>query len=739
MTNIKTEKTLIELLATSELFASFDQPTLAMLVETMEKIFVHEGEYVLRQGETQNSGLYVVIEGKLQALIRQKDNSEQIVGEIEPGGIIGEMQLLAGQARAASVQALTDTRLAFLAKDTFDRLTAKNPQILSLLGQVIHQRLRRNQLFQILPHYLGTLDLEIMEAIEDESQWIHLEAGDMLVRYQDPSDSFFIVINGRVQARVPTARGGEQPVADIFAGENVGETGFFTDEPRTASVYALRGTDLIRISKESFYRLQTQYPQITLQFAKQSIKRLLSITPGRTPRNSLNIALIPASPETHLTEFANQLVRAVAQHTHGTLINSAFVDEIFQHPGFSQMPKGDINEIRLAAWLDEQEKTYPLISFYATDATPSNWTTRCLERADRVIFVGKAGTEPDLAYLQTMAPPETSGVRKELVLLYDSPDPKPSDTAQWLEQMGDIRRHYHIQSQCEADYGRMARLLTGNAVGLVLGGGGARGFAHIGVLRAVEELGLEVDLIGGTSMGSIIGAAYATGMDSQTIYEIIRRELQEKKILDYTFPAASILAGKPFTQALIEIFKNMNIEDTWIEYFCVSANLTQAKEIIHQQGPLWKYTRASSALPPVFSPVAEGGDLLADGVLVNNLPMDVMKRHCEGGRVIGVDVSSEEHLEGNYDFAPVLSGWQVLWNRINPFRREIDSPRLFNIVMRVSEFSSVRLKREQYDIADLMIRPDVEDIELFALDAFEEIVELGYEAGKKSLENWLRK
>ncbi|NJN43376.1 MAG: hypothetical protein HC806_00630 [Anaerolineae bacterium] len=256
-------------------------------------------------------------------------------------------------------------------------------------------------------------------------------------------------------------------------------------------------------------------------------------------------------------------------------------------------------------------------------------------------------------------------------------------------------------------------------------------------MQAIREVGIEIDLVGGTSMGAIIGGAYALGKDNETIYQMAKSLSTNNKMVDYTWPVTSLAKGKPFTEMLIDLFGDIKIEDAWKEFFCVSANLSQAQVVIHRRGSLWKYTRASSSCPPLFAPVLDGDDLLMDGALFNNLPVDLMRDICEEGKVIGVDVSAEEALKGNYNFDPILSGWQILMNRIRPSSKRIYAPSLINIALRAAEINSVRLKHQQYDIADLMIRPDVEGFDLFRVEAIDDIVARGYEAGKRALENWL--
>ncbi|GAB4578914.1 MAG: cyclic nucleotide-binding and patatin-like phospholipase domain-containing protein [Anaerolineales bacterium] len=720
----------------NETFVSLNEEGRQKIARLLKTIRFRAGEFMMRAGERQDSGLYIVIEGQLHALVQGEDG-EQVVGVIEPGSFFGEMELITGQTRQASIRAVTNGELVYLSRSDFEQIIQEYPAILHQLGEVVQRRLRRNQLAKILPSFFGPLSLAAIEEIEAQAAWIHLQRGDVLMRIGEVDGYLYIVVSGRLEARVPDQRGQEKTMTVLQMGDTVGEMQVFTDEPRSANVYAVRETELVRISRDTFAKLQATYPQMMLSITRQIIARMRRIIVRKPARATLfNLALVPLQAHLPIREFVANLANVLSEWTNPLVLSSEKVDEILISPGISQLPPGDLNEIRLLTWLDEREAAFSSV-LYTADAQLTPWTLRCLLRADRVIFLGDGHTAPEEEYVrEVMALLKRENIEtcRELALYYPDDTPRVGTASRWLPLLEPVTRHYHVQTP--ADFRRMARLLTGNATGLVLGGGGARGFAHIGVLQAIHEMGVEIDLIGGTSMGSIIGGAYAAGKDHKTIYEMAKGLSTNKKMVDYTFPATSLAAGKTFTETLMNLFGETRIEDAWREYFCISANLTQAQMVVHQRGPLWKYTRASSALPLIFPPVLDGEDVLVDGVVVNNLPVDLMQQFCEGGKVIGVDVSSEEDLKGMYNFAPVLSGWQILLNRLRTPAKQIRSPKLLNITLRVAEINSVRLKRQQYEIADLMIRPDVEGFDIFRIEAIDSIVERGYAAARRALEHW---
>lgn len=184
----------------------------------------------------------------------------------------------------------------------------------------------------------------------------------------------------------------------------------------------------------------------------------------------------------------------------------------------------------------------------------------------------------------------------ELVLLHNLDTVSPSGTSRWLDER-DLHTHPHVRYKDQPQMERLARRVAGKALGVVLSGGGARGFAHVGVLRAMEEQGIEIDLIGGTSMGSLIGGMYATDRGLGVMVELAERFANPKRLFDYTLPLTSLMASKKVTQVIHEVFGDISIEDLWRPFFCISSNLTRAETVIHRHGSLWNSVRASICCP----------------------------------------------------------------------------------------------------------------------------------------------
>lgn len=139
------------------------------------------------------------------------------------------------------------------------------------------------------------------------------------------------------------------------------------------------------------------------------------------------------------------------------------------------------------------------------------------------------------------------------------------------------------------DFSRLARFLTGTSIGLVLGGGGARGAAHVGMIKAMLESNIPIDMIGGTSIGSFMGALWAEEMEFESFYRRSHQWAMNmtsylKQIIDLTYPLTSMFTGRQFNQTIEDVFGNRQIEDLWIPYFCITTDISASKMRIHMNG-----------------------------------------------------------------------------------------------------------------------------------------------------------
>jgi predicted acylesterase/phospholipase RssA len=418
-------------------------------------------------------------------------------------------------------------------------------------------------------------------------------------------------------------------------------------------------------------------------------------------------------------------------------LTSALVDRDLARPGIAHAFDREDWSTQLVEWLAEQEADHRFV-VYESDAGLTPWTERTIRQADHVVLVADATADPQPGEIEAelLSGERRYRPRHTLVLLHEDGCAVPSQSARWLSGRR-MDRHLHVRVDRSDDFARLARLLTGNAVGLVLGGGFARGLAHIGVLRAFEELHIPVDVIGGSSIGAIVGAQWALGWSAE---EIARRTPEgfAASFDDGTLPFLSTKRGGKHSRVIRESFGESRIEDLWLPYFCVSTNLNRSELKIHSAGPLAQAVTASSRAPGVFPPLVIGGELHVDGGVINTVPVDVMRGFSGVGIVIGVDVSPAKNLDEVIDYGDEVSGWQAAWNRFNPIRRRRSyRPSMLFVLRRLIEFSSISYRRQKADTADVCISPDVARFQRDEVQAAVELADAGYRAARETLTAWL--
>jgi predicted acylesterase/phospholipase RssA/CRP-like cAMP-binding protein len=726
---------LVGRITSNELFRGLDQATLEALEEELELVHLPADESLLRQGEP-GDALYVLTHGCLSVKVRNPDGTETAVDRLDAGMTVGDMELLTGKECVATVYASGDAELVRFSKAGFDRLAEEHPQVVNSFAQTILPRFHRAQLLGILTALFGELDAEAIHDLQSRMEWVHLRSGAVLVRQGDPGDAMYIIVQGRLRFVVESADGVERATGELGAGETVGEFALLTDDTRTATVYAIRDSEVVRLSRSVFDSLLLEYPHVMTEIARiMSKRRQRSIRVSPTERTAATtIAIVPTGADVPLSEFSQRLAE-VLQALGPTLhLSAERFNSAYGKAGACQTCEEHATNVVLVAWLSEREREYRYI-IYETDGTWSPWTERCLRQADCILIVGRADSDSALGEIEMAMRGSPVEVRTELVLLQAEDARLPGGTSEWLGKR-QVRAHHHVRMRSVRDFKRLARRVTGHALGLVLSGGGARGFGHVGAIRAIEEAGLEVDIVGGTSMGSLAGGLYALGFDWESLYELAESYASREALFDYTIPLVSFFETKKITNLLVGLSRGAHIEDLWLPYFCVSCNLSRGAEVVHRQGLLWESMRASMAIPGVFAPLLQSGDLLVDGGAINNFPIDVMRDICGTGTVIGIDASPADCKLEEYDFGPSISGWQVLRKRLNPFGEPMQVPSVLSILVRTLDVNGMYRTAAIRHLADLVVALPVEEFGILEFESYERIVDIGYTATRRALEEW---
>ncbi|MDA0994836.1 MAG: patatin-like phospholipase family protein [Proteobacteria bacterium] len=552
-------------------------------------------------------------------------------------------------------------------------------------------------------------DLEpgALVAVAEELEWFCLPGGTILFKQGDEADSLYAVTSGSLGAFRNDGDGKTTLIGRIQRGETLGEGALLSGGVRTATVKSIRDTELVRFSKEAFEKLVLQYPSAMLHIARVTVARMeQTLRRDSPPIVSRSFAILGNGPGVDADGFARSLVKVLAKF------------------GKTELFTSDLGEQHTSAWFNEVESRRDFVVFVA-DERSTPWTRQCIGQADSLILLADAKDEPrPWANLDFADVARSESQRTELVLLHQR-WVRPGLAARWLKQYP-AAQHHHIVS--EDDFRRFARILTGRAVGLVLSGGGARGFAHIGVIKALCEAGIPIDICGGTSIGSIIASGLAAGWDNEQMVERYRRTFVDRNPLgDYTLPFMSISSGRRVSRLLRGEVGNIDVVDLPLPYFCVSADLVTSSMVVHRSGLLWRCLRASVAIPGVLPPVFHSQQILVDGGVVNHLPVDVM-RGLGRGPVIGVDVGSESSLAScdEVDEMSVLARWNLLRNR--------KAPNIVQLLLRAGSLSTTLVTAANREQSSILLKPPLQGIDILDWRAFDRAIEAGYRSTMQRME-----
>ena len=532
----------------------------------------------------------------------------------------------------------------------------------------------------------GLLSRRLQDEIVDSAHPFHLPAQDWLFRQGEAGDRVYLVVSGRL--RVLAESGDETRVLSVLGpGAVLGELAVLTRAPRSASVQALRDTELLEIDGERFEDLLQRDPELGAGIARalaEKIQRGESLEPANAPTKVVTVAALPG-------------VQA-----------DRFWEEL--RAGFSELGdtaalvEPDVDWDDAWSWgrkLEELERAHAYVLLRA-DLDASTWSSFCRRQADRVVFV-----------TEQQPPPDDVADGGDVVFLLP---PTVEDVAAW--RLGaSARAHYIVPSENELPGAAraVARRLTGRSLGLVLSGGGARAFAHIGVLEVLEAEGVVVDRFGGCSMGAFVGAMGALGWTPETMIEVSHRELAHRApFSDYTFPRHALTRARRMASMLRRVLGETALEQLARPLYTVSADLYSSQMVVHRIGSVVEAVGASMAIPGLAPPVQRHAQLLVDGGVLNNLPVDIMVAD-EPGPVVGVDVMRR------LEVGDVVAGSQLLL------------PTILETLSRATVLGSVERAETNRALADLLITPDVQDISLRGFRSLTQAVDAGRRAAEDAL------
>uniref|UniRef100_A0A8C9Y782 lysophospholipase n=1 Tax=Sander lucioperca TaxID=283035 RepID=A0A8C9Y782_SANLU len=721
---------------------------------------VKAGSVVANQGD-QDVSVAFIISGLLHVYQRMIDREEEtLLFVTHPGELVGHLAVLTGEPLIFSVRAHKDCTFLSISKAHFYEMMREEPRVVLNVAHTVVKR---------VSPFVRQIDFAL--------DWMAVEAGRAVYRQGDKSDSTFIVLSGRLRSVVAQDDGKKELAGEYGRGDLIGVVEALTHMNRATTVHAVRDSELAKLPEGALNSIKRRYPQVVTRLIHLLGQKILGnmqqvngpLTPtskwdaGNPASNLSTVSILPVSEDVPLTAFTLELQHALTGIGPTLLLNS---DSIKQCLGSAALDS--VHEYRLSSWLGQQEDIHRIV-LYQSDSSLTPWTQRCIRQADCIIIVGLGEQEPTVGELERMLEGSAVRAQKQLVLLHREDGPPPKGTAEWLNMRSWISRHHHLScprrvfsrrslpklrelyqrvfeksADRHSDFSRLARILTGNSIALVLGGGGARGCSQVGILRALNEAGIPVDMVGGTSIGSLMGALYAEEK-SNSHMRVRAREWAMgmtsffKKILDLTYPVTSMFSGASFNSSISSVFKGKQIEDLWLPYFNITTDITASSMRVHTDGSLWRYVRASMSLsgylPPLCDP--KDGHLLMDGGYINNLPADVA-RSMGAKVVIAIDVGSRDETNLT-NYGDSLNGWWLLWKRFNPLAEKVKVLNMAEIQTRLAYVCCVR-QLELVKDSDYCeyIRPPIDRYGTLEFGKFDEIAEVGYQHGKTLFDVWQR-
>lgn len=589
-------------------------------------------------------------------------------------------------------------------------------------------------LMQHLRQFLGGVDAEALKLLLHHLEWVELPGGQALMTQGEPGDAMFMIVSGRLRTYIADEDGRQRMVREITRGQVVGEMSLYTDEPRSATLVAIRDTVLVRLGKTQFQDLLSISSAVSIALTRQIIKRLKTEGSRSAMDRPVTIGLLPVSAGVDLQGFASALATQLGRHGRVAVVDADRLDAELGEPGLTHRPQDDAQaNRRVAVRLDEIEAEHDFVLLLSDDSA-TTWTFRCSRHCDELYLIADADQPPVIHPIEDeclVRRPARTDAAEVLVLLHPENRPIPGGTTAWLQRRP-LAGHVHIRSALERDLARLARLISRNAVGLVLAGGGARGLAHLGVFRALQERGIEVDVVGGTSIGSVMATYAASDQPVDKVIENARRAFSINPTGDFNLiPMLSLIKGQRLRRIIRQALQDLTgsdtvrIEDLWKTFFCVATNYSKASEHVIHQGPLMPAMLASIAIPGALPPVVIDGDLLCDGGTFNNFPVDVMRGMRGVGHVIGVDLSV--HRSRRIDLEEMPSSWALLLDRLRPrSKRRYRLPTLANYLINVTVLYSTSRERQSRSLTDLHLRPPLERVGMLQWNRFDQILEQGY-------------
>lgn len=577
-----------------------------------------------------------------------------------------------------------------------------------------------------LLRFFGT---PVRQQLLARSDIVALASGQALYEAGSAPEALYVVVSGRLRAEYEQAeqlRGWRE----IGRGESVGGLSILSMRPHRARLLAVRDSRLLRIPAPAFLDAFDAEPAAARRVLQRWLQRLFERQAEQRARWGIGslrtVAVVGGHDGAPVEAVARGLAQALSQDNLCLRLDR---EQALRRLGGEIGREVGADEPALALWLNEMEQRHRHLVLQG-GCQMDAWTMRCIRQADRVLLVCDSGAPlipgPVLRRLG-----ETGSLAEVEIAATGRADGQP---AAWRELAGAVMIH-RLRECSGAEFERLSRMLGGRALGLALGGGGARGFAHVGLLEAMEKLGLVADIVYGTSMGAFIGALVARGHDARAVREAAVDTWVRRKLLnDYTVPRVSLIRARKARRHLERLFGSARIEDLPLHFGCVSTNLNKGTAVVHDTGLIAHWVGASMSVPGIAPPVVYRGELLVDGGLVAPVPVEQVVDLARGP-VVASDVTAEENFRGLPDDARP----EQLQRSAAEVRTEVEQVNIFQILFRAATLTSPEEYVRRQRLADCYLRMPVAGIGMFHWDKAETVIDAAREVALRRLEAFLQR
>jgi len=546
------------------------------------------------------------------------------------------------------------------------------------------------------------------ERLTGAARWFSLPGGAHLYDAGEPANELYLVKAGRLGAFRREEGQERQFLGVIRPGEPAGEMAMIAGTPHSGQLVALRDSEILALSREDFFAAAEADPAVMNYLARLMILRMRQAAGAPSTGDPTVYGFIAADGGRKVRPLVEKIALEIARMDYSVTVVGA---EATHAP---------------TEWFSNTEADYDYV-LYAAEYGDTAWKPLVGRQVDRLFRVGRGDRPPPPVIESHASEPLQEQALVDLILVQRADCPRPSGSEAWLDATG-AARLFHLRDGAAADLQRMARVLTGRSVGLVLSGGGARAYAHVGAIKGLRERGVPIDFVGGASMGAIVAAGVAMGWDEAEMDRRIRDAFVTTSPLDdIAIPLIAMTLGEKVKTRLHEHFGDVEIADLWLPFFCVSSNLTTGAYHLHRRGRLRDALRATIALPGVMPPAIDVNDVLVDGAVMKNFPSDVM-RSLQLGPIVGVDVTRGRSINAD-DVARPASVWR--WLLSGDWRK---GPPIVALLMRAATVSTGREIAAARAATDLLILPRVEGIDIRDWRAFDPAVAVGYAAAIEALD-----